>query len=647
MLWGANPANSSGGNPTYNYLQAKKAGAKIIIVTPDYNSTAQALADEWIPVRPSTDAALLLGMAYHMITNNLQDQEFLDKYTLGFDKDHMPEGADPKENFKDYVLGISDGIAKTPRWASQICGTPEDVIRHFAEEIATTKPMMFTSSWAPARNYFGQSICQAFFTVGWMTGNVGISGGGVAVSSHANASYGGPGLVSSGGSGLKGIPNPLAGGVAMGYGFANPENTEFNGIAYEEFWDAILNGEYHATVRGKIPCDIRMIYRVQDGNGGNALNQCSGTVKGIEAYRKLDFVVVSDIVLSSTAKYADVVFPTTTPWEEDPGGFLSGNQEMLLWYNKVTDPTFETHDCQWIERELATRLELNPDEIYPFPRKQQVFNRIIGAKVVLPDGSGYEPLVTITAEDIAEWGVEGEPQTGRISLMELMEKGVYQVERKPGDPFASIAGKGYRQDPVANPVKTASGKLEIHCQALTDIIAMYGLNTTPPIAQYRRPVEGIEDTYADWEKKIKGDYPLQVINTHSFRRSHSVFDNIPQLRKAFPQEFAINTLDAKQRGIKTGDTVLVKSRHGKVLRPAYVTDRVMPGVVILAEGAWVEMDEDLGVDKAGTSNVLNGAHLTGQGEEPWESCNAQVEKWTGEPLVPDYKWPQRIPIKEA
>ena len=123
VLWGTNPIWSSGGNPTYNYLQAKRAGAKFIFVAPMYNESAQGLADEWIPVRPSTDAALLIGMAYHMIVNNLQDQEFLDKCTVGFDADHMPEGVDPKENFKDYVLGTYDGMPKTPEWASEICGT--------------------------------------------------------------------------------------------------------------------------------------------------------------------------------------------------------------------------------------------------------------------------------------------------------------------------------------------------------------------------------------------------------------------------------------------------------------------------------------------------------------------------------------------
>jgi anaerobic dimethyl sulfoxide reductase subunit A len=656
VLWGSNPIWSSGGNPTYNYLQAKLAGAKFISVGPDYNDSAQVLADAWIPVRPATDTALLLGMAHYMITNNLQDQDFLDKYTLGFDANHMPEGVDPKENFKDYVLGTYDGVPKTPEWAAEICGTPPDVIRQFAQEIASTRPMIFSSSYAPARTYYGVQFCQAFLTVGWMTGNVGITGGAITTSGHSGASYGGSSLVRQGGSGLPSIPNPLFpdGGAYGGYAFAKPNNPGNYGPAYEEEWDAILNGEYtamaglmnEANKNGKIPCDIRLLWYIRDGSGGNNLNQTAGLLKGIEATRKVDFVVSNDIVLSTVSKYADIVLPATTPWEEDVGCFQSGNPEMLLWCNQITDPLYEARDGQWVEGELAKRLGIDPNELYPISRAQQAFNRIVGATVITPDGSGYEPLVTVTEEDIKGLGVEGEPQTGRISFSELKTKGVYQVERRPGDPFGYIAGKTFRDDPVANPVLTASGKLEIHCQALVDRIAAYNLNTTAPIAQYWQPVEGIEDTYQNWEAKIKGDYPLQLVTIHYGRRSHSVFDNIGQLRRAFPQELQINTLDAQERKIQTGDTVLVTSRWGKVLRHAYVTDRVMPGVITLGEGAWVEMDEELGIDKAGATNTLNGTHLTGQAQEPWNSCNIQVEKWMGDTLEADYKWPLRVPIRD-
>ncbi|MCC7360708.1 MAG: molybdopterin-dependent oxidoreductase [Anaerolineales bacterium] len=647
VLWGANPAVSSGGNPAYNHFQAKKAGAKYIIVTPELNHSAMPLADEWIPVRPSTDTALLLGMAHYMITNNLQDQDFLDKYTSGFDAYHMPPGSDYSGNFRDYVLGTYDGVPKTPEWASAICGTPVETIRSFAQQIATTKPMTMVSSSAPARTANGEEFCQAFLTVGWMTGNVGFEGAAICHNYHNGASYGGPALVRSGGSGLKAIPNPMAGGAAVGYGFSEPTNTKFQAVAYEELWDAILNNQYHATVRGVIPCDIRAIYRVQEGNGGNALNQASGALKGIAAYRKLEFVVVSDIVLSTTAKYADIVLPTTTPWEHDLGGFSSGNPEMVLWYNQITEPLFEARDVQWIEKQLAPRLGLDPEALYPFDRKQQVFNQLLGATVATRDGKATEKLLTITAEDLAGYGVTGEAQDGRVHLADFLASGVYQVPRAPDDAFTYIAARGFRKDPAANPLKTATGKYEIYSEQLAQHIANYGFSTIAPIAKYTPPAEGYEGTFSDYANRVKGDFPLQICNPHNLRRSHSVFDNIIQLRRAFPQEVWINPLDAQARGIQTNDTILVSSPHGRVIRHALVTPRIMPGVITLSEGAWVQMDEALGIDRAGCTNVLCGARLVGQGQEPWNTCIAQVEKYTGPALEADYTWPQRIPIKEA
>ena len=99
---------------------------------------------------------------------------------------------------------------------------------------------------------------------------------------------------------------------------------------------------------------------------------------------------------------------------------------------------------------------------------------------------------------------------------------------------------------------------------------------------------------------------------------------------------------------KNGDTVLISSRHGKVIRPVLVTDRILPGVVNLGEGAWVEMDEQSGIDKAGATNILDGGIYTDQGNLGFNSCNVQVEKYTGPiQLEPDDKWPQRIIFKEA
>ena len=92
VLWGHNPVWSSQGNPILTFLEAKRRGAKVIVIDPIYHDSAKVLADQFIGIRPCTDAALLLAIAHEMITNDLHDQEFLDRYTVGFDADHMPEG---------------------------------------------------------------------------------------------------------------------------------------------------------------------------------------------------------------------------------------------------------------------------------------------------------------------------------------------------------------------------------------------------------------------------------------------------------------------------------------------------------------------------------------------------------------------------
>lgn len=625
VMWGANPVWSSGNSISYNYLQAKKAGAKFIFIDPYYNDTAQVLADEWIPIRPATDHAFALAVAYALLdeddpaTNPLIDWDFLKKCTVGFDAESMPEGADPKENFKDYVLGNLDNIPKTPEWASDICGVDPEIIREFAREIGKTEKVALITGWAPARVNANDSWPQAFMTLGCMTGNIGQSGKMTGISCHFVGGNGGPSLIRSGGSGVPGISNPI--------------NVSINN---NEIWDAVLTGKYIAGKDDVKDCNIQMIYH----GGASRLNQLVGSRKGIDAHRHVEFVVSNHYSMATNPKYSDIVFPVTTMWERF--GHLRPGTEHLVYAKQVLEPLYEAKDDIWVAKELAARLGIDPDLIMPLSAKQQIFNQLRGASVIKEDGSGFEPLVTITEADIAAWGVEGEPQQGRITLKEYEERGIYKVKRSPGDALTYIHLQDFVADPENSPLGTDSGKLEIYCNKIAERVKGFGFTEMDPLPKYTPPIEGYEDTFADWNSKTKGEFPYQLYTIHFPRRSHSIFDNIPWLREAWEDSLYMNASDGKSLGLENGDVVKVTSRHGSVIRPVTLTERMKPGVTTIGQGAWIEMNEEEDVCMAGNTNILNGAIPTGQGHMGWNSCNVKVEKYTGSiDLLPDHKWPPR------
>ena len=240
---------------------------------------------------------------------------------------------------------------------------------------------------------------------------------------------------------------------------------------------------------------------------------------------------------------------------------------------QVVEPQFESKDDDWIDWELGKRLGVIKSTDKPeLPLKQLSFNQIVGAKVVKDDGKTFEPLVTMTESDVkalAEEGVVVKPQTGRVPIMEFREKGTFQIPRKPGDNLGNISLQAFRQDPVKNKLTTESGKIELSCQALAKYINGLGWTKIRPIPEYIPPIHGYESTFSDWEKKVKGEYPLQLFNKHYMRRSPFEFDNVLQFREAFPHEFFMNPIDAAERGIKPGDIVLVRSQYGKVHPPGH------------------------------------------------------------------------------
>jgi len=548
IMWGWNPGNNLYvvNNPL-RMSQAKEAGARIVCVDPRYTISAALYADEWIPIIPGTDTAMLIAMAYVMITENLQDQKFLDTYTVGFYK------------FKEYVLGTEDGIAKTATWAETITGVPAATIERLAREYATTKPAALMIAWGPGRTAYGEQYFRAANTLLAMTGNVDVFQGETSEIGYIPR-------VRGFGKGKNPFDYETGTAPPVGEGNANRYQTfDFSqssrlGSSLDsalksrrrvhqlKLYDAILQGK-----AGGYPSDIKMVWV----NCGNTLNQFPNTNKGVRAFEKLEFIVVSEQFMTPTAKFADILLPVKTHFERNN---IYGGGPALFYANKAIEPIGDSKSDFEICCGLAPRLGIND----------------------------YSDK---TEEEWLRWEWE---MTSRQVKRPVPD---YDSFKKQGVLKFSTSERtsSFRQSiegPENKPFPTPSGKIEIYSQTVADL----NNPKIPPIPKYIETWEGRNDPLA---KK----YPLQLITTHFKLRAHSNFHNASWLIQLEPQRVWINTTDADARGIRQGDMVQVFNDRGTMVIPAFVTETIIPGVVNVSEGAWYNPNSD-GVDRGGCPNVL-------------------------------------------
>lgn len=551
LLWGWNPANTVCGTNTSWYLaQAKERGARVVAVDPRYTDTAAVLADRWIPIRPGTDTAMLVAMAWVIIRENLQDQAFLDKYTVGF------------KEFKDYVLGVEDGEPKTPEWAEKITGVPSTTIVKLAREYATTKPAALMAGIAPGRTAYGEQYHRATSTLSAMTGNVGVHGG----EPGGKAWEGGSWYPYKMRYGLSYRPgdgsNPLAEVSTKG----QVASYVSSGIHYVNLADLILKGK-----AGGFPVEGKLAF-IQTKN---YLNQYPNINKIVEALKKLEFIAVIEQFMTSTAKFADILLPTTTFMERNDLDFGVGIP-FYGFVNKAIEPVGECKSHLDIARELAQRLGI---EDFGQGTEEEQLKREV-AESEIPDYEAFK------------------------------KKGIYKIEL--AEPY--LAFKKQVEDAAKQPFTTPSGKIEIYVKEWADLKNPM----IPPVAKYIETPESLNDPLA---KK----YPLQLITTHFKRRTLSQFDNLPWLRELEDQAIMMSTADAKARSIRDGDLVRVFNDRGELLIPARVTERILPGVVDIPHGAWYDPDEK-GRDRGGNPNVLTNGQASPGGAYLYNTCLVEVQK---------------------
>lgn len=384
VMFGNNPAETrmSGGGITWYLEQAReRSNARMIVIDPRYTDTAAGREDEWIPIRPGTDAALVAGIAWVLINENLVDQPFLDKYCVGYDEKTLPAGAPENGHYKAYILGEGDdGVAKTPQWASRITGIPADRIIKLARDIGMSKPAYICQGWGPQRQANGELSARAIAMLPILTGNVGINGGnsGARESTYTIT--------------IERLPV-----------LENPVKTAISCFTWT---DAIARGpEMTATrdgVRGKEKLDVPIKF-LWNYAGNTIINQHSDINKThdiLQDESKCETIVVIDNFMTSSAKYADLLLPDLMTVEQEdiiPNDY-AGNMGYLIFIQPATSAKFERKPIYWILSEVAKRLGDDVYQRFTEGRTQAQWLQHLYAKMVAKD-----PALPVYASTFEGW----------------------------------------------------------------------------------------------------------------------------------------------------------------------------------------------------------------------------------------------------
>lgn len=545
ILWSTDPYKNlqvgwnTETHESYYYLAElkKKAQAgkiKIISIDPVISKTQDYLeAVEHQYVNPQTDVPLMLGIAHEMYRKNLYDKDFIQGYSLGFDE------------FLKYLLGETDGVEKTPEWASKICGISPTRIRELAK-IMTTGRVQLMMGWCIQRQQHGEQPYWMSAVLATMIGQIGLAGGGISYGHH----YSGIGIPASGAAMPGAFPRNLDEGVKPIF-----TSTDFKGassvIPVARWIDSILEpGKVIDANGSKVTFpDIKMMVF----SGCNPWNHHQNRNRMKEAYRKLKCVVTIDTNWNAGARFSDIVLPACTTFERnDLDIYGSYANRGVLAMHKMVEPLYESLS----DFEIFTR----------FARKL---------------GKEKEYTRGMTELQWIEYLYNGCKQAnqGQFKMPEFMTfwKDGY-VDFGQGKPW--VRHQAFREDPEINPLGTPSGLIEIYSRK----IAHYKYDDCPGHPTW---MEKVERSHGGPGSK---KHPIWLQSCHPNKRLHSQMCESEELRATYTvkdrEPCYINAKDARKRGIKNGDLIRVFNDRGQLLAGAVISDNFPEGIIRIQEGAW-------------------------------------------------------------
>ena len=597
LFWGCDPETTTWG---FSGQLASKlcywfSDLKIqsIYICPDLNYGAAVHNDKWIPIRPNTDAALQLAIAYIWITEGTYDKEYIATHSVGFDK------------FQEYVIGNEDGQPKTAEWAADITGVPSYTIKALARLWASKRTSIAHGNGGcyirgpyatePGRlevillgmQGLGKPGCHQVKMIEW-----GIFGG-------KAGNLDNPPLPRS-----TVYPNVM--GATLGW---NPkavgkliENYQF--IPKDLIHDALNNDSiswYGMTLaRTKVEDQFtKYTYPVKGGSEIHMIwtdtpcwitcwNDSNSYIKGLRS-PKVECIVAQHPWLENDCGFADIILPSNTKFETDDisTDTLSGNFAVLVHDQKCVEPVGESKSDFEVVCMVADKL-----------------------------GLLFEYTNNLTVEDWIRYGYETSGVQDKITWDEFMEKGYYIVPTDPDWEKYPAGMHEFYKEPEKNPLTTPTGKLEIYSERLERNFP--GDKERPPIPHWIERGE-THDERLSGERAKK--YPLLVISNHGRWRVHANHDDMIWLREIetckikgpdgyLYQPVWMNPSDAAKRGIKHGDIVKIYNERGAVLAGAYITERMMADSISIDHGARYDALVPGELDRGGAINTISPHKLT-------------------------------------
>ncbi len=398
-------------------------GVKFVNVSPIRADLEAGSAVEWLSIKPGTDTALMLALAYVVQAEKLHDEQFLATYAVGF------------ERFRAYLDGGVDGIAKTPRWAADITGIDAATIAALARRMASHRTMI-NVAWSLQRAIHGEQPFWAGTALAAMLGQIGLPGGGLGLGYSCANNIG--------------AGNNAFSGPRLGQGM----NAVNDFIPVARISDMLLKPGTAYTYNGERRTypDIRLVY----WSGGNPFHHHQDINRLVQAWRRPEVTIVHEPFWTAHAKFSDIVLPATTALERDDIGSASGERYMIAMHRTVP-PVGEARDDYDIFAGIAKRL--GAEQAYTEGR-----NTLAWLRYLYDDARGRAARLGLALPDFDTFWSAG-------------------VTVLPKPNVETIIFSEFRTDPKAHPLPTPSGRIEIFSERL----AGYGNDDCPGYPVWREP----------------------------------------------------------------------------------------------------------------------------------------------------------------